>query len=61
MSKQSISYSAVDVQQNVKCLCSQLRVMRAVDYSAFEEVKPTLSLSVDLSKHKNLQASDDSS
>ena len=31
-----LSFSTVDVQQNVKCLCSAESVMRAVDYSAFE-------------------------
>ncbi len=51
-----LSFSTVDVQQNVKCLCSQLRVLCVRWITAHLRLKPTLSLSlVILSKHKNLQ------
>ncbi len=49
----SLSFSTVDVQQNVKCLYSQLRVLCVRWITAHLRLKPTLSLSlVILSKHK---------
>ena len=41
-----LSFSTVDVQQNVKCLCSQLRVLCVRWITAHLRLKPTLSLSL---------------